>query len=170
MKPRELYGWLAALVLLAIIVADRTYPRIGVRQLTAARDSAEVVRKVDSVEVVKWAVRTKTLTDTIDIHDTVQVKQLVQVAIGLRAAALTSVASASGASVAATNLIAALKPPRFTGFVEAAKDVQRPDLRIAADVQLRITGDWHAFARAEQTIAPNDNRSHLYVGGRYRFR
>lgn len=67
-------------------------------QAKAAEAAMQV--RTDSVEVVKWATRTKTLTDTIDIHDTVQVRELIYQTDTLRVKCLACTASASLLKVA----------------------------------------------------------------------
>lgn len=72
-------------------------------------DAAKATVRTDSVEVVKWVSRTKTLSDTINIHDTLQVIEYIQRTDTLRQRCMACIASASRLAVTADTVFIKLE-------------------------------------------------------------
>lgn len=108
----ELIGLLAVVALAASLIkaeqkARQSAALIGIWQAKYAEASTQ--RRIDSVYVDRWLTRTKTLRDTLDIHDTLQVKEYVYRTDTLRQACMRCLASAARVNVAADGTQAALR-------------------------------------------------------------
>lgn len=80
--------------------------------LKAKVAEASLARRVDSVEVIKWETRTRTFRDTLNIHDTVAVKEFVIQTDTLRAVCLRCLASSAALQRASDSLSVALSAER----------------------------------------------------------
>lgn len=74
---------------------------------------ASTQRRVDSVAVVKWVTRTKTLRDTIDIHDTLQVTEYIHQTDTLRLQCMRCLASAAALQQAGDTVIQKMNQRRW---------------------------------------------------------
>lgn len=144
------------------------------RALAARRDSTrEEVATADSA-VTRTLVRYHTIRDTLNIHDTAQVKVFVKVAAGLADSVQTLQRTIADDRRATNDLLAdkdiqiaraKLQPPRLTVSVSGLYDPLAQIPAASLDGEFRITANVSAVARVEQRFAPGE-KPRVYVGGR----
>lgn len=102
-------GWFMAGVVMTLVLSGLTWRReASERQaergaLLARLEEARKIQRTDSVDVVRWVTRTR--WDTLDLRDTIAVREYLTRVDTLRIACMACTASASAVSAAADTVI-----------------------------------------------------------------